>query len=110
MGGPRNLTATCSVSLSDVRVVPAVEVCSAVPGLPLRRLDALSRRDVAVAVGFGGIAPLVNMSERLAKREIASAALRYGSAVQAAMRDYATDRRGDVGSWVREVAMEASAL
>lgn len=25
-----------------------------------------------------------------------------------AMRDYATDRRGDVGSWVREVAMEAS--
>ncbi|CAE7039485.1 TFCD [Symbiodinium natans] len=28
------------------------------------------------------------------------------SALEAAMRDYATDRRGDVGSWVREVAME----
>ena len=27
-----------------------------------------------------------------------------------AMRDYATDRRGDVGSWVREVAMEAGSL
>ncbi|CAE7544206.1 TBCD [Symbiodinium pilosum] len=31
------------------------------------------------------------------------------SALQAAMRDYATDRRGDVGSWVREVAMEVIA-
>jgi len=27
-------------------------------------------------------------------------------ALEAAMRDYAVDRRGDVGSWVREVAME----
>ena len=26
------------------------------------------------------------------------------------MGDYATDRRGDVGSWVREVAMEATRL
>ncbi|CAE6970545.1 TBCD [Symbiodinium sp. CCMP2456] len=28
------------------------------------------------------------------------------SALEAAMGDYATDRRGDVGSWVREAAME----
>lgn len=27
-------------------------------------------------------------------------------ALEAAMKDYATDRRGDVGSWVREVALE----
>eukprot|EP00435_Cladocopium_sp_Y103_P064862 s61_g26.t1 len=31
------------------------------------------------------------------------------TALEGAMRDYATDRRGDVGSWVREVAMEVSA-
>ncbi|CAJ1420847.1 unnamed protein product [Effrenium voratum] len=29
-------------------------------------------------------------------------------ALQGAMQDYATDRRGDVGSWVREVAMEVA--
>ena len=31
------------------------------------------------------------------------------SALEGAMQDYATDRRGDVGSWVREVAMEVLA-
>ncbi|CAE8711683.1 unnamed protein product, partial [Polarella glacialis] len=31
------------------------------------------------------------------------------STLEATMRDYATDRRGDVGSWVREISMEVVA-
>ena len=31
-------------------------------------------------------------------------------ALQTAIQDYATDQRGDVGSWVREVALESLAV
>jgi hypothetical protein len=95
------------------RVVAALVACSRLAGAPESR-DAETRRNACQALGAVGEA----LSEQLAAAVELPAAAGGGAgplvalvadALVASLDDYAVDKRGDVGAWVRAAAMRALA-